>query len=651
MSRVVSLFVTAVMLTASGVYAEGAEEASARPVQSHDYAVQLVPFADVQLSDHFWAPRLETNRKVTIPHLLRELEKQGSLGGFALLAGQKGVHYHGYMFGDSDVYKTLEGIDDCLQTHPDAALKQQTEDIVTTMIKAQASDGYLMPHLQITDPKYKHFSKDASETCELYSMGHMIESAVAHFQTSRDHRFVEAAKKLADLISQAYGPGRREMPSGHPEIELALVRLYRATQNPAYLNLAAFLVEQSKHIASRWTMKPAMGDGEAWGHVVAVTYLWCGATDVAVLKDDPSLMKTVEKKWKSVVGRKMYLTGGVGYRPSDEGFPPDYVLPNSGNIYAETCAAIANIFWNTRLFQAQADGRYMDVLERSLYNGFLVGVSLSGDRFFYVNTLESDGKWGFNHGTPERFAWLSCPCCPTNIVRFLPTLPSLVYATTADSLYVNLFVDGLAKLNIGKTAVTLRQETRYPWDGRVQLTLKSVAPSTFTIHIRIPGWAQGQPIPSDLYRFNNAEKNAATLAVNGEPVPVKTVKGYVAIQREWHEGDTITLNLPMPVRRVVANPAVKDDVGRFAVERGPLVYCAEGADNNGKVLDKMPGPSVSFETIAKPDLLGGIVAIKMTPKDKGTPLTLIPYYAWCNRGPNEMAVWFRSRPADKKANP
>lgn len=612
------------------------------------YPLQSAPMTGVQLTDAFWAPRLETNRKVTVLHNLRELEKQGSLGGFALLAGEKSVKYHGYLWGDSDVYKTMEGIFYCLRENPDPELSKQAEKITATIIGAQATDGYLQPHLQIADPKYKHYSNEENGTSELYDQGHLIESAIAHYELTGRRDYLDAAVKLADLICNVYGPGRREMPSGHPEIELALVRLYRTTQNPAYLNLAAYLIERTKHTATAWSKKPAMNHPEACGHAVAMQYLYCGAVDVAMLKDDKALMHVVEEKWNSAVGRKMYITGGFGYRPLCEAFPPDYELPNAENAYAETCAAVGNIYWQHRMFLARADGRYMDVLERALYNGFLAGVSLSGDRFFYTNPLESNGKSGFNRGARERFAWTDCPCCPTNIVRFLPTVPSLAYSTSSDALYVNLFIDGSAKTRIGETAVNVRQKTRYPSDGRVELTIEPVVAAAFTINVRIPGWARSQPVPGDLYRYDDAEQPVVKLAVNGRPAAVKPIKGYVPLQREWHKGDVVTLELPMPVRRVVAHPAVKADAGRFAVERGPLVYCAEGADNGGRVLSKAPGAAVSFETVAKPDMLGGIVTIRMTPKEKGDSLTLIPYYAWCHRGPNEMEVWFPMRPIGTK---
>ncbi|KKK54753.1 hypothetical protein LCGC14_3081530, partial [marine sediment metagenome] len=311
-------------------------------------------------------------------------------------------------------------------------------------------------------------------------------------------------------------------------------------------------------------------------------------------------------------------------------------------------AAISQVMFNHRLFQLHGDARYMDVAERTLYNGFLAGVGLSGEKFFYVNPLESDGRWKFNGGLNERFRWTGCACCPVNVVRYLPIIPGLTYATSDDQIYVNLFIAGTVKVDLKGTTVQLRQQTRYPWDGQVKIAVDPEKPSTFALKVRIPGWARNQPVPSDLYRYEDDEKPAVKLAINGKTTAIELDKGYAVVRRQWSKGDVVTLDMDMPVRRVVSHSKVKDNVGRFAVERGPIVYCAEGADNDGKVLRKVPGPDVSFQLIPQPDLLGGITQIEMTPKEEGDPLTLIPYYAWCHRGANEMAVWL---PEDSKLVP
>ncbi|HWH68174.1 MAG TPA: beta-L-arabinofuranosidase domain-containing protein, partial [Candidatus Sulfotelmatobacter sp.] len=333
-----------------------------------------------------------------------------------------------------------------------------------------------------------------------------------------------------------------------------------------------------------------------------------------------------------------------------------YDLPNA-SAYLETCAAIANAFWNERMFRLHGDAKYIDVLERIIYNGFLSGLSMTGNRFFYPNPLESDGKGKFNHGSCERAPWFGCSCCPVNDVRFIPEIASFVYATHGNALYVNLFMGGSAKLDLAGTILEVKQVTRYPWDGKVTLTMTEVArpdSSTsgqeFTLNLRIPGWARNQPLPSDLYRYDDALKPQVTLAVNGQPLTPKLEKGFAQITRVWEAGDTVTLEMEMPVRRVVAHPAVVADRNRFALERGPLVYCAEGADNAGQVLDKIFPGKVRFQTQERSNLLGGIVTVKLTSQDSPDALTCIPYYAWCHRGANEMRVWFPTKAEPKLAS-
>lgn len=601
-----------------------------------------VPLSDVKLKDHFWSHRQETNRLVTIPHLLREHEKQGSLNSFAFLAGKTDKYTGNAWTPISAVYKTLEAMAYSLRLQPDPTIKKRMEEIIALIVGAQAEDGYLVPHTLIAEPDYQHFSKVLENaTHELYTMGHMIESGIAHFETTGRRNYLDAGIKSADLIGRTYGPGRKEEPSSHPEIEIALVKLYHLTGKRAYLDLAAFLIEQAKHTNCNFSShgKPALGHDEALGHAVAMLYLYSAAVDVASLTGDQDLQSLMQRKWKSIVGRKMYITGGVGHRDHYEGFAADYVLPNSKS-YSETCASISHVMFNHRMFLAHGDARYMDVAERILYNGFLSGVGLSGDRFFYDNLLESDGDLKA-YEFCERKPWFSMPCCPPNVARYLEVIPSLTYATAGDQLYVNLFIAGKARFKMKAATVQLQQETRYPWDGKVKLSVDPEKTQTFTLKVRIPGWAQNQPVPSDLYRYKEDKKPEVKLVVNDKKVDIKLDKGYAVIRRRWSPGDVVTLDMEMSVRRVLAHENVKDNTGRFAIERGPLVYCAEGADNDGKVLAKVPGSDVSFELVPRPDLLDGIVQIEMKPKGKGDPLTLIPYYAWCNRGPNEMAVWLK----------
>ena len=387
------------------------------------------------------------------------------------------------------------------------------------------------------------------------------------------------------------------------------------------------------------------------GHAVRAGYFYSGVADVAALTGDARYAQAIDRIWEDVVGRKMHLTGGIGASPGGEAFGAAYELPNA-SAYLETCAAIANALWNERMFLLHGDAKYVDVLERVIYNGFLSGVALSGDRFFYPNPLESDGKAKFNHGSCERAPWFGCSCCPVNDVRFIPEIASFIYATRGSELFVNLFVGGSARVALAGGPVEVKQTTRYPWEGKVVITLEPKAARKFTVNVRLPGWVWGKPAPSDLYRYAEGQPGVSfsavaglTLKVNGKEFSGGPMRdGFLPLTRKWKAGDTIELNLPMPVRRVLAHEKVAADRGRFAIERGPLVYCAEGADNEGRVLDKVFAGRVRFETQERPELLGGVVTVKMAEEVGGAALTCIPYYAWCHRGPNEMRVWFPTGP-------
>lgn len=620
--------------------------------KAQDYSIQTMPPACVKVQDAFWTPRLETNRTVTIPHNLRQIETQGSLGGFALLAGRTAEKYHGYMWGDSDVYKTMEGIAYSLRDHPDRALEDRLEQLASTIAGAQAADGYLMPHLQIVEPAYRHFSQETARTCESYSMGHMIESAVAHYELTGRKPYLDAAVKCADLLVRVHNEGKEEQISGHPEIELALVRLYRVTNNRKYLELAGSYVRNARSLAgSAWSGgKPFLADEAARGHAVAATYLYCGATDVAVLTGDASLLRLLDAKWRNVVSKKLYLTGGVGL-PAGEAFGGDYDLPNA-KAYCETCAAIANIFWNYRLFLAHGEAKHLDVLERALYNGFLSGVGMSGDRFFYPNPLACPAG-----ARCQRSPWFNCPCCPTNVVRFLPQIAGYIYAVRDGEMFVNLFIGGEGRLKVAGQTVTLRQQTGYPWDGRVKITVEPQQPAEFAVSIRIPGWSQGKPVPSDLYSYVDLPREKPTLKTNGQEFPLDVTNGFARIHRTWKAGDTIELCLPMPIRRVVAHQAVQADAGRVALERGPIVYCLEGADHNGHVNNLAIPDEAKLVAEHRNHLLGGVtvltgeaLAVKSNSQGQMTHeprrITAVPYYAWSHRGPGEMVVWI-ARSAEK----
>ena len=616
---------------------------------------QGVPFTDVTFSDTFWAPRIETHRVATIPHLLRELERQGSLGGFRILAGDRSEAYRGYMWGDSDVYKTLEGMTAAGRLQPDPALAQRADQILQSIAAAQTPDGYLFPHLQLTEPGYRRFSDETSRTCESYSLGHLIEAAVEHHRLTGATNFLAVACRAAELLRRTHAGGELFRVSGHPEVELALVKLHEVTGDPRWLELAASLIENARHLPTAWSQgPPPLADEEARGHAVAMLYLFAAATDVARLRGEAELADLLRRKWTNLVERKLYLTGGLGHSRHSEGFGGDYDLPND-LAYAETCAAIANVFWQHRLYLASGDPAYLDVLERSLYNNVLAGIALSGDRFFYVNPLEADGRRAFNQGQPDRFAWTGCPCCPVNLVRLIPRVGDYFYAVQSNRAYINLFAEGQARLRLSAGELVLRQRTRYPWDGRVRVEIVSAPAPAVGLHLRIPGWARGRPLPGDLYRYADPTAAPVTLRLNGELVPFTEEAGYGSLHRAWRPGDQLEFNLPMPVRRVLAHERVVQDRGCVAVERGPLVYCVEGVDHGGAALNLVLPDDATLTPVPRADLLGGVTVLegtgqRVTATDSRrstapVPLRLVPYYAWNHRGAGEMTVWMPRTPS------
>lgn len=625
--------------------------------ESSDYPVKPVPFTAVTVSDQFWSPRMETNRIRTVWYDFQKCEETGRIDNFAKAGKLMPGEFRGTPFDDSDVFKVIEGAAYTLALHPDPKLDQYLDALIVKIAAAQEPDGYLYTARTI-DPKGRvdffgptRWSQLAGSH-ELYNVGHLYEAAVAHYQATGKTNLLAVAIKSADLICRTFGrgPGQLQEPPGHEEIEIGLVKLYRATGGRKYLDQARFFCDirgraetHKLRGENQQDHKPILEQEEAVGHSVRAGYLYCGVADVAALTGDARYVAAIDRLWENVVGRKMHLTGGIGASPDGEAFGANYDLPNA-SAYNETCAAIANALWNERMFLLHGDSKYLDVLERVIYNGFLSGVSMTGDRFFYPNPLENDGKY-------ERSQWFGCSCCPVNDVRFIPEIASFIYATRGSDAFVNLFISGSGQLDLNGEPVEIRQETRYPWDGGVRLTVNPRTPRAFALNVRVPGWAVSRPVPGDLYRYNDGLKPKFTLSVNNIPSePAIASNGFARIEREWKPGDVVLLNFEMPVRTVAAHPAVKADKDRFAIERGPLVYCAEGADNGGAVLDKVPGGNVTFSLENKPALLGGIVAIRIQPEGAGDALNCIPYYAWCHRGPNEMRVWQLTKPGERLAS-
>jgi len=641
-----------------------------------DYPVRPVPFTAVHVNDQFWAPKIETNRKVTIPFAFGKDEETGRVDNFIraakALRGEpfEDHKYPPYPFDDTDVYKVIEGASYALSVHADPKLEAYVDGLIAKIGAAQEPDGYLYTARTI-DPQHPHpwsgterWTMEGINSHELYDLGHLYEAAVAYYDATGKRSLLDIALRTANLLDQTFGPGKREIWPGHQIIEMGLAKLYRTTDDPRYLNLAKFMLD------SRGPQSSERGAGNryveahlkvtqqteavAGGHAVRAMYMYSGMADVAALTGDQEYVGALDKIWENVAYKKLHVTGGVGARAAGESFGENYELPNM-SAYNETCAAVGNDYWNHRMFLLHADSKYIDVMERTLYNGLISGVSLDGKTFFYQNPLEATG----NAGKDQRSPWFGVACCPGNITRFMASVPGYVYGQKENAIWVNLYMGNSAdiKLDNGRT-LKIVQETKYPWEGAVKMTVTPDQASAAVVNVRIPGWARNEPMPSDLYRFADRSAATPTLKVNGKSVPMKLDKGYVAINRTWRKGDVVELNLPMPVRRVVANDLVAADRGRVAIQRGPIVYAAEWVDNpNGKVRNLLLPDSSKLTAEFRPDLLNGVEVVKgqavaLAKDAQGTvkrtpePFTAIPYYAWANRGKGEMIVWLpTSEPA------
>jgi uncharacterized protein len=660
--------VTAVFLFGSGSHAALAQG---------DYPIQPVPFTDVRIDGGIWASRIKTNREVTVGYNFRKCEETGRIANFAVAGGLQRGGFQGIFFNDSDVFKVIEGAAYCLAGAPDVQLDKYLDEVIRKIAAAQEADGYLYTARTINDPNYDYPGRQErwshlASGHELYNVGHLYEAAVAHWQATGKRSLLDVALKNADLVCQVFGPeaNQRVDVPGHEEIEIGLVKLYRATGDDKYLRQAKFFVDMRGRADKRPTYgaycqdhQPVVEQAEAVGHAVRAGYLYAGMADLAALTADQNYLRAIDRIWENIVSRKLYLTGGVGSSPHGEAFGENYELPNQ-TAYNETCAAIAQAMLNHRMFLLHGDGKYIDVLERILYNGFLAGISLGGDQFFYPNPLACDGVTPFNQGVLGRSPWFDCSCCPVNIVRFVPAITGFAYATRDTSVYVNLFVEGSGKLQVSGTQVTLQQQTRYPWDGRVRIAIQAPQATEFALHVRIPGWVAGRPVPSDLYRYESTDDRTYALRVNGESVVETTPveKDYAVVRRRWQNGDVVELELPLPVRTVVAHDAVTANRGRVALERGPIVYCLEAVDNDGSVSDLVLPPAAELKPEDRPDLLGGVTVItgnaqRAVRAEDGsmslqpTSITAIPYYAWAHRQLGEMAVWVARDPSVARTRP
>ncbi|MDB5023743.1 MAG: glycoside hydrolase family protein [Mucilaginibacter sp.] len=638
--------------------------------QNKDYPIQPVPFTSVKLSDHFWTSRIETNRSVTIPASFARCQSTGRVKNFEMAAEHKGKFCTVYPFDDTDIYKTIEGASYSLAEHPDPELSAYLDSLIIIVGKAQEPDGYLYTARSI-DPVHpqswagpQRWVNEQKMSHELYNCGHLYEAAAAHYMATGKRNLLNIALKNADLLAGTFGPGKLHVAPGHEIVEMGLVRLYRISGKTDYLNLARFFIDQrgiKKYDAkskNEWENgkyfqddKPVIQQDEAEGHAVRAMYLYAGMADVAALTGDTAYLTAIDRIWNNMVSKKMYVQGSIGAVGDGERFGENYELPNA-TAYNETCAAIGSVFWNQRMFLLHGESKYVDMMEKTLYNGLLSGLGLDGKSFFYTNAMQIKNSFTQADMEAERSGWFTCSCCPTNVVRLVPSIPGYVYAQKGNALYVNLFISGTGNLTVNNKAIKITQQNNYPWDGALALIINPAGKMNMDLKIRIPGWAQNQAMPSDLYRYEGTSAQAIEIKVNGMPAKYHAEKGYAVLSRKWKKNDKVEVILPMNVRRVIANAHISDDSGKVALQRGPIMYCAEWKDNNGLASNLIVPKDAVFKPEYKPDLLNGVTVLKADVKSinvdtngqnvrtQNATLTAIPYYAWANRGKGEMMVWF-----------
>ena len=608
------------LLAASAFLLQGCQTSKEDIKEQPLKMIEQIDFSHVKINDNFWSPRLSKHVSATLPVCIDQIENQtGRIRNFENAAKGEGEH-SGIFFDDSDVYKALEGMAYSLINNPDPELEKKADEWIDKFAAARQPDGYINTFYTLTglDKRWTNMDKH-----EMYCAGHMIEAGVAYYQATGKRKLLDVCIRMTDHMMSQFGPGKRHWVPGHEEIELALVKLYQTTQEQKYLDFAYWLLEERGHGHG------TMGDEGKWdpvyyqdivpvrrltdisGHAVRCMYLYCGMADVAALKNDTGYIAAIDRLWDDVVHRNMYITGGIGSSHDNEGFTEDYDLPNL-DAYCETCASVGMVLWNQRMNQLTGDSKYIDVLERSLYNGALAGISLGGDRFFYVNPLESKG----DHHRQE---WYGCACCPSQLSRFLPSIGNYIYASSDDALWVNLYIGNTGQIRIGETDILLTQETDYPWDGSVKLTISTSQPLEKEIRLRIPNWCK-----------------TYDLSINGKRINVSEEKGYAVI-KDWKSQDVIALDMDMPVEIVAADPHVKENFGKRAIQRGPLVYCMEEIDNPEYFDQIQLSPSTTFQTAFVSDILNGIKTIKTNGRAQSA--TFIPYYAWDNRKAGKMRVW------------
>ncbi len=619
------------------------------------YPIQPVDIRQVHLSDSFWLPVIERVQAITIDYALEKCRQEGRMDNFLLAAGKLEGPARGAMpFDDTDLYKIIEGASSSLISAPNPELARRLDTLISIIALGQEPDGYLTtwrtidparppaPWVKVIEGK-RWESLESSH--ELYNAGHLYEAAYQHFAATGQRNFLDIALKNADLVVRTFGnnPDQLHKVPGHQIIETGLIKLYQATGRQEYLSLARYFLDHRGDSSHHALYGPYSQDHqlvvdqeEVVGHAVRAVYMYAAMTDIAALQQDSAYRRAVDALWHNMVEKKMYLTGGIGSRHEGEAFGENYELPNLTG-YAETCAAIGSVYWNHRLHRLGGEGRYFDVIERTLYNGLLSGLSLDGKQFFYPNALESDGQYRFNMGQCTRQGWFDCSCCPTNLIRFLPRVPELLYSQAGDTLWVNLFASSRATVAIASQTLEISQETRYPWSGQVVIRVKGTKRSPATLRVRVPGWAQGEVLPGDLYRYSSARQGRISLLLDGEEQEIDIRNGYLSLSGQWEGDHELVLSLPMTVRQVEAHSLVADNRGKRALEYGPLVYAVEKADAGSAWEELSLREGEACDVVWKPDLLGGVNTIGWG------PYRAIPYYAWSNRGVNPMKVWLPLR--------
>lgn len=641
--------------------------------QKKDYPITSVPFTSVKLTDKFWLPRIQTNHTVTIPASFDRCETTGRVKNFEMAAARSGKFCTVYPFDDTDVYKTIEGASFSLSLIPDKKLELYIDSLIDIIGRAQEPDGYLYTARTI-NPQNVHpwlgkerWEKEREHSHELYNAGHLYEAAAAHYLATGKKNLLTIAIKNADLVCSVFGPDRKHVAPGHEVIEMGLVKLYRITGKTEYLNTAKFFIEERGNHqydslskdpfknGSYWQdHKPVVKQDEAIGHAVRAGYLYAAMADIAALTEDKDFLNAIDKIWNNVVQKKIYVQGGVGAVGDGERFGGNYELPNA-TAYNETCAAIANVYWNQRMFQLHGESKYIDILEKSLYNGLLSGVGMDGKSFFYTNAMEIKNHYKHADMEAARAGWFTCSCCPTNITRLIPSIPGYMYALKENNVYINLFATSTSNIIINSKKVTITQQNNYPWDGNLSFSIEPASSTAFTVRIRIPGWAQGQAISSDLYTFSHTPGKKVIILVNGKLTEYTMDNGYAVINKTWKKGDHIQLELPMTVEKIISNEKVVNNKGKIALQFGPLIYCLESPDNFGATSNVIVPETSTFTTKFQPALLKGVMTLqgngiavmideeKNSVETKAQPVTAIPYYAWAHRGKGEMTVWIPQR--------